>query len=186
MRSPRPRLPRRAPAAAEEAPPPFRLLTERLHDDAPVGVVPSRVYVIELERAAGRRRDPRIPWVYVGSSARNPENRFAQHRAATSRRASSSASPCACGPTSTRTWRPSGGRSPPSRRDRAGRGSSRPAASSPTATAPPTGRRERRWEEWGADRLALVGAHVDAAVAELAESSFKALTRAAVRRAAAR
>jgi hypothetical protein len=42
--------------------------------------VPSRVYVIELERAAGRRRDPRIPWVYVGSSARKPEERFEQHQ----------------------------------------------------------------------------------------------------------
>ncbi len=40
----------------------------------------SRVYVIELDRAAGLRRDPRIPWVYVGSSARQPELRFAQHR----------------------------------------------------------------------------------------------------------
>ena len=40
----------------------------------------SRVYVIELDRAAGRRRDPRIPWVYVGSSARSPEKRFEQHR----------------------------------------------------------------------------------------------------------
>jgi hypothetical protein len=42
--------------------------------------VPSRVYVIELDRAAGKRRDPRIPWVYVGSSARSPEKRFEQHR----------------------------------------------------------------------------------------------------------
>lgn len=42
--------------------------------------MPSRVYVIELTPAAGRRRDPRIPWVYVGSSARDPELRFAQHR----------------------------------------------------------------------------------------------------------
>lgn len=42
--------------------------------------MPSRVYVIELERAAGKRRDPRIPWVYVGSSARAPEERFEQHR----------------------------------------------------------------------------------------------------------
>ena len=41
--------------------------------------MPSSVYVIELERSAGRRRDPRIPWVYVGSSARSPEERFAQH-----------------------------------------------------------------------------------------------------------
>jgi hypothetical protein len=40
----------------------------------------SRVYVIELEAAAGRRRDSRIPWVYVGSSARDPEIRFDQHR----------------------------------------------------------------------------------------------------------
>lgn len=40
----------------------------------------ARVYVIELTQAAGKRRDPRIPWVYVGSSAREPEIRFAQHR----------------------------------------------------------------------------------------------------------
>jgi hypothetical protein len=38
-----------------------------------------RVYVIELQPPAGRRRDPRIPWVYVGSSARDPQLRFAQH-----------------------------------------------------------------------------------------------------------
>ena len=31
-------------------------------------------------RSAGRRRDPRIPWVYVGSSARDAEIRFDQHR----------------------------------------------------------------------------------------------------------
>lgn len=42
--------------------------------------MPSRVYVIELEPRAGKRRDPRIPWVYVGSSAREPEIRFEQHR----------------------------------------------------------------------------------------------------------
>ncbi|CAN5200105.1 hypothetical protein BH24ACT23_BH24ACT23_09490 [soil metagenome] len=40
----------------------------------------NHVYVIELAPAAGPRRDPRIPWVYVGSSARDPEIRFAQHR----------------------------------------------------------------------------------------------------------
>ncbi len=39
----------------------------------------NRVYVIELEAGAGRRRDPRLPWVYVGSSARSPEQRFEQH-----------------------------------------------------------------------------------------------------------
>jgi hypothetical protein len=41
--------------------------------------MPRRVYVIELERAAGRRRDPRLPWLYVGSSARSPARRFEQH-----------------------------------------------------------------------------------------------------------
>ena len=39
-----------------------------------------RVYVVELSHGAGSRRDPRIPWVYVGSSARDPELRLAQHR----------------------------------------------------------------------------------------------------------
>lgn len=42
--------------------------------------VANRVYVIELKPAAGARRDPRIPWVYVGSSARRPEDRFEQHK----------------------------------------------------------------------------------------------------------
>ena len=42
--------------------------------------MPSRVYVIELDPAAGKRRDPRLPWLYVGSSARAPEKRFEQHR----------------------------------------------------------------------------------------------------------
>lgn len=42
--------------------------------------MPSRVYVIELSREAGRRRDSRIPWIYVGSSARDPQIRFEQHR----------------------------------------------------------------------------------------------------------
>jgi hypothetical protein len=42
--------------------------------------MPNRVYVIELARGAGRRRDPRIPWVYVGSSARSPADRFEQHK----------------------------------------------------------------------------------------------------------
>jgi hypothetical protein len=39
-----------------------------------------RIYVIELGREAGRRRDPRLPWLYVGSSSRSPEERFEQHR----------------------------------------------------------------------------------------------------------
>lgn len=48
--------------------------------DVELSKVPARVYVVELSRQVGRRRDPRIPWVYVGSSARDAEIRFAQHR----------------------------------------------------------------------------------------------------------
>jgi len=35
-----------------------------------------RVYVIELDAEAARRRDPRIPWVYVGSTGRPIATRF--------------------------------------------------------------------------------------------------------------
>jgi hypothetical protein len=42
--------------------------------------MPSRVYVIELARGAGRRRDPRLPWLYVGSTGRRIATRFEQHR----------------------------------------------------------------------------------------------------------
>ena len=35
--------------------------------------------MIELAADAGRRRDPRLPWVYVGSSSRSPKARFEQH-----------------------------------------------------------------------------------------------------------
>jgi hypothetical protein len=35
---------------------------------------------VELSADAGKRRDPRLPWLYVGSSAKSPEARFAQHK----------------------------------------------------------------------------------------------------------
>jgi len=41
--------------------------------------MPRRVYVVELLPATGRRRDPRLPWLYIGSSSRSPERRFDQH-----------------------------------------------------------------------------------------------------------
>lgn len=40
------------------------------------------VYVIQLAKAAGPRQDPRLPWLYVGQSAKSPEERFAQHKRA--------------------------------------------------------------------------------------------------------
>ncbi len=137
--------------------------------------MPSRVYVIELERAAGRRRDPRIPWVYVGSSARSPEERLRQHR---------------------RGYKSSGLVKRFARRLRpdlyedlgafkgsktARRGETERAkelaACGFIAHSDGTsyGHGKGDWEEWGPERLSRVAEHLDAAAAELAESSFKPL-----------
>ena len=137
--------------------------------------MPRRVYVIELDRAAGRRRDPRIPWVYVGASARDPERRFAQHRD---------------GYRSARLVRRFGLRLRPDLyEDLPEFASSRDAATAERGRARELaacgfvahsdgvshGRDEGMWEEWGSERLAPVLAHVEAAAAELADCSFRQL-----------
>jgi hypothetical protein len=135
----------------------------------------SRVYVIELSPEAGRRRDPRIPWVYVGSSARDPELRFAQHR---------------------RGYKSSGlvkrfavGLRPDLYEDLGPFKGSRTAQEAEVARARELagcgfvahcdgtsyGKAGGTWEEWGAERLAPVAGHVDAAARELTESSFSPL-----------
>ncbi|HKG36590.1 MAG TPA: hypothetical protein VKA89_09155 [Solirubrobacterales bacterium] len=138
--------------------------------------MPSRVYVIELERAAGRRRDPRIPWVYVGSSARSPEERFAQHLR---------------GYKSSRLVKRFALRLRPDLYEDLGAfGGSKKACRAETERAKELaacgfvahsdgtsyGQRKGDWEEWDAERLSPILLHVDAAVAELAESSFKPLS----------
>jgi hypothetical protein len=138
--------------------------------------VPSRVYVIELERAAGRRRDPRIPWVYVGSSARTPEERFAQHLR---------------GYKSARLVKRFALRLRPDLYEDLGtfRGS-KTACRAETKRAKELaacgfvahcdgtsyGVRKGDWEEWDAERLSPVLPSVDAAIAELNESSFRPLS----------
>jgi hypothetical protein len=138
--------------------------------------VASRVYVIELDRGAGRRRDPRLPWVYVGSSARSPERRFEQHRDG---------------------YKSSGLVKRFALRLRPDLYEDLPAfPGSKTACAAERerarelaacgfvahsdgvshGKGEGEWVEWGRERLEPVISHVDAAAAELAESSFSALT----------
>jgi hypothetical protein len=132
--------------------------------------------VIELERAAGRRRDPRIPWVYVGSSARSPEERLRQHR---------------------RGYKSSGlvkrfalRLRPDLYRDLGTFRDSKAACRAETERAKELaacgfiahsdgtsyGQRKGDWEEWDAERLSPVLPHVDAAAAELAQSSFKPLS----------
>jgi hypothetical protein len=138
--------------------------------------VPSRVYVIELDRAAGRRRDPRIPWVYVGSSARSPEERFEQHlRGYKSAR---------------RVKRHALRLRPDLYEDLGAFRGSKTACRAETKRARELadcgfvahsdgtsyGLREGDWSEWDAERLEPVLPHVDAAIAELTESSFKPLT----------
>ncbi|CAN5577359.1 hypothetical protein BH10ACT11_BH10ACT11_11320 [soil metagenome] len=138
----------------------------------------SRVYVIELAPAAGKRRDPRIPWVYVGSSARDADLRFAQHQ---------------------RGYRSSGivkrfaVRLRPDLYDDlpAFKGSKLAlgaelerarelAACGFVAHSDGTsyGWGEGYWEKWDAARLEQVGEHVDAAVAEMCECAFESLDAA--------
>ena len=134
-----------------------------------------RVYVIELDRAAGRRRDPRIPWVYVGTSARTPARRFAQHRD---------------GYRAARLVKRFGlWLRPDLYEDLPAFSRSRDAAAEERSRARDLtacgfvahsdgvsyGRDEAVWEEWGAERLEPVIAHVDAAAGELAECSFRPL-----------
>jgi hypothetical protein len=135
-----------------------------------------RVYVIELEPAAGRRRDPRIPWLYVGSSARSPEERFAQHLR---------------GYKSARLVKRFALRLRPDLYEdlESFRGSKKACAAEVKRAKELAacgfvahcdgvsyGKRSGDWEEWDLERLAPVIGHLDAAASELAASSFKPLT----------
>ena len=135
--------------------------------------MPSRVYVIELTAEAGRRRDPRIPWVYVGSSARDAELRFHQH---------------------VRGYKSSGLVKRFALRLRpdlyedlpAFRGSAKARAAElerarelagcgfvAHSDGTSYGREGGFWEEWDAMRLDAVGGHFDRAAVDLRESAFE-------------
>lgn len=133
----------------------------------------SRVYVIELDRAAGRRRDPRIPWLYVGSSARSPEERFAQHLR---------------GYKSARLVKRFALRLRPDLYEDLGpfKGSKKACAAEKARARELAecgfvahcdgvsyGKGKGGWDEWDAERLEPVIEHLDAAIAELADSCFK-------------
>ncbi len=133
----------------------------------------SRVYVIELEPAAGRRRDPRLPWVYVGSSARGPEERFEQHRRGykSARLVKRFA----------RRLRPDLYEDLPAfRGSRAACEAERERAEELAACGfvahsdgVSHGKGSGIWEEWGAERLERISTRFDAAAAELRESTFE-------------
>lgn len=135
----------------------------------------SRVYVIELSREAGRRRDPRIPWVYVGSSARDPEIRFAQHQRGYKSSGLVKRFAVRLRPDLYEDLAPIRGSRAAQRaeteraRELAGAGFVAHSDGVSHGVGDP------RWEEWGAERIDPVADHLDAAIAELFESSFAPL-----------
>ncbi len=136
----------------------------------------ARVYVIELNRGAGKRRDPRIPWVYVGSSARDPEIRFDQHRRGYKSSGLVKRFALHLRPDLYEDLDPLRGaaraRDAELRRARELADCGFVAHSDGTSY----GKGEGGWSEWDAKRLSLVGDHVDRAAAELIDSSFESLT----------
>jgi hypothetical protein len=133
----------------------------------------SRVYVIELDRAAGRRRDPRIPWVYVGSSARSPEERFEQHRRGYKSARLVKRFAVRLRPDLYEDLKSFPGSKTAQRAEE--ERARELAACGFVAHCDGTsyGKGEANWEEWDAERLESVSEHVDAAIAELRESCFE-------------
>jgi hypothetical protein len=133
------------------------------------------VYVIELQAGAGRRRDPRLPWLYVGSTARDPERRFQQHLD---------------GYKSARLVKRHALRLRPDLyEDLEAVRSSKSAVRAEKRRARELadcgfvahcdgtsyGRDAADWAEWDAERLEPVAWHVDAAAMRLSESAFREL-----------
>ncbi len=135
----------------------------------------SRVYVIELEPRAGRRRDPRIPWVYVGSSARDPEIRFEQHRRGYKSSGLVRRFALRLRPDLYADLEPFPG-SAAARHAELARARDL-ARSGFVAHSDGTshGLEGGAWTEWDERRLTKVGAHVDAAARELVEGAFEPL-----------
>ena len=138
----------------------------------------ARVYVIELTAEAGRRRDPRIPWVYVGSSARDPDVRFHQHlrghrSSGIVKRFASRLRPDLY--EDLPDFRRSGAaREAEAERARELAGAGFVAHCDGTSH----GLEGADWREWDADRLEPVAGHVDRAARELLGSAFEPMNAA--------
>jgi hypothetical protein len=135
----------------------------------------ARVYVIELTAAAGRRRDPRIPWVYVGSSARDPETRFDQHLNGYRSSGLVKRFALRLRPDLYEDLQPF---RTSAKAQAAEVGRARELADAGFVAhcdGTSYGRGAGGWAEWGASRLEPVAAHVDAAAAELFAATFEPL-----------
>jgi hypothetical protein len=135
----------------------------------------SRVYVIELAPNAGRRRDPRIPWVYVGSSARDPQIRFEQHRRGYKSSGLARRFAVRLRPDLYDDLEPSRGAAAAREAELARAKALAACGFVAHCDGTSYGREGGSWEEWGVGRLERVGRHVDAATRELAESTFEPL-----------
>lgn len=135
----------------------------------------SRVYVIELEPAAGRRRDPRIPWVYVGSSARSPEQRFAQHRRGYRSARLVKRFALRLRPDLYEDLPAFPGSKTACRAEQERARELADAGFVAHCDGSSYGKEVADWAEWDAERLRPVAAHVDAAAADLFESAFRPL-----------
>lgn len=134
-----------------------------------------RVYVIELDRGAGRRRDPRIPWVYVGSSARDPEVRFAQHLRGYKSSGLVKRFALRLRPDLYEDLEPVRGSRKALAAELARARELAGAGFIAHSDGTSHGKGDPRWAEWGAGRLEPVAGQLDAAAAELRDSSFSPL-----------
>jgi hypothetical protein len=137
--------------------------------------VASRVYVIELAPEVGRRRDPRIPWVYVGSSARDPEIRFDQHRRGYKSSGLVKRFAVRLRPDLYEDLEPFRGPALARRAELARAKALAACGFVAHCDGTSYGREGGFWEEWDAGRLERVGEHVDAASAALLDSAFEPL-----------
>ena len=137
--------------------------------------MPSHVYVIELSAKAGRRRDPRIPWVYVGSSAREPETRFEQHRRGYKSSGLVRRFAVRLRPDLYTDLEPFRGSTTARHAELARARELARCGFVAHSDGTSHGVDGGDWKEWGERRLTPIGPHVDAAAAELIESAFEPL-----------
>jgi hypothetical protein len=137
----------------------------------------NRVYVIELAAAAGRRRDPRIPWVYVGSSARPPGDRLAQHRRGYKSARLVKRHGLELRPDLYEDLAPIRGKraAVEAERERARELAGCGFVAHCDGTSYGRDELAGDWREWDRERLEPVLEHLDAAIAELAECAFRPL-----------
>ena len=137
--------------------------------------MPYRVYVVELGFDAGPRRDPRIPWVYVGSSSRDPELRLAQHRRGYKSSRVVKRHAVRLRPDLYEDLEPletsaEGVRAEEERARELAR-----AGFVAHSDGVSYGEGSGEWKEWGPERIGRVAGHLERAAAELTEAAFEPL-----------